>query len=97
MTETARRAGTAAANQAGARINLDAYAQAGDCLPLEGIDPVELGVGNARQAPTHHRALRGRSPAPVDGPGLGGWRWISGSGRAGNSGLCAASLSALSV
>ena len=39
-----------AANQAGARVDADAYAKAADFLPLDGIDHVEFWVGNARQA-----------------------------------------------
>ena len=56
MTETIAQG---AANQAGARINPDAYAQAGDFLPLNGIDHVEFWVGNARQASAYYRALWG--------------------------------------
>ena len=47
MTDTIARG---AANQAGARVNKDAYAEAQDFLPLNGIDHVEFWVGNARQA-----------------------------------------------
>ena len=54
MTETIARG---AANQAGARINKDAYAEAKDFLPLNGIDHVEFWVGNARQASAYYRAL----------------------------------------
>ena len=49
MTETLSRG---AANQAGARVDADAYAKAADFLPLDGIDHVEFWVGNARQAAT---------------------------------------------
>ena len=45
MTETLSRG---AANQAGARVDADAYAKAADFLPLDGIDHVEFWVGNAR-------------------------------------------------
>ena len=48
MTQTESRG---AANQAGARIDTDAYAKAEDFLPLKGIDHVEFWVGNARQDP----------------------------------------------
>jgi 4-hydroxyphenylpyruvate dioxygenase len=68
MTDTAARpAGTAAANQAGARVNKDAYAQAGDFLPLNGIDHVEFWVGNARQAAAYYRALWGFTPIAFAG------------------------------
>jgi 4-hydroxyphenylpyruvate dioxygenase len=67
MTDTARRAGTAAANQAEARVNRDAYAQAGDFLPLKGIDHVEFWVGNARQASNYYRALWGFTPVAFAG------------------------------
>ena len=56
MTETLTRG---AANQAGAHINKDAYAQAQDFLPIKGIDYVEFWVGNARQAAAYYRALWG--------------------------------------
>ena len=56
MTETLSRG---AANQAGARIDTDAYAKAEDFLPLKGIDHVEFWVGNARQAAAYYRALWG--------------------------------------
>src|SRR6187431_85165 len=64
MTETIAQG---AANQAGARINPDAYAEAGDFLPLNGIDHVEFWVGNARQASAYYRALWGFSPAAFSG------------------------------
>ena len=54
MTDTIARG---AANQAGARVNKDAYAEAQDFLPLKGIDHVEFWVGNARQASAYYRAL----------------------------------------
>ena len=47
MTDTISRG---AANQAGAHLNKNAYAEAQDFLPLKGIDHVEFWVGNARQA-----------------------------------------------
>ena len=68
MTETAARpatgarTGTPAANQAGAHINKDAYNEAKDFLPLNGIDHVEFWVGNARQAAHYFRALWGFTP-----------------------------------
>jgi 4-hydroxyphenylpyruvate dioxygenase len=68
MTETAARPkGTPTANQAGARVNRDAYAQAQDFLPLRGIDHVEFWVGNARQAAAYYRALWGFTPVAFAG------------------------------
>jgi 4-hydroxyphenylpyruvate dioxygenase len=68
MTDTADRpAARGAANQAGARVNRDAYAQAGDFLPLDGIDHVEFWVGNARQAAAYYRALWGFVPVAFSG------------------------------
>jgi 4-hydroxyphenylpyruvate dioxygenase len=64
MTETLTRG---AANQAGAHINKDAYAQAQDFLPLKGIDYVEFWVGNARQASAYYRALWGFTPVAYAG------------------------------
>ena len=43
-----------AANQAGARVDADAYAKAADFPPLDGIDHVEFWVGNARQAAAYY-------------------------------------------
>ncbi|HEY8437417.1 MAG TPA: 4-hydroxyphenylpyruvate dioxygenase, partial [Candidatus Limnocylindrales bacterium] len=56
MTDTIARG---AANQAGAHVNQNAYAEAGDFLPLNGIDHVEFWVGNARQAAHYFRTLWG--------------------------------------
>ena len=56
-----------AANQAGARIDTDAYARAADFLPLNGIDHVEFWVGNARQAAAYYRALWGFTPVAFSG------------------------------
>src|SRR4029453_6524013 len=56
-----------AANQAGARVDADAYAKAGDFLPLDGIDHVEFWVGNARQAAAYYRALWGFTPVAYSG------------------------------
>ncbi len=68
MTDTAPRlALRGKANQAGARANPDAYAQAGDFLPLNGIDHVEFWVGNARQAAAYYRALWGFGPVAYAG------------------------------
>ncbi len=68
MTDTAARsAARGAANQAGARIDRDAYAKAGDFLPLQGIDHIEFWVGNARQASAYYRALWGFSPVAFSG------------------------------
>ena len=64
MTETVSRG---AANQAGARIDTDAYARAEDFLPLKGIDHVEFWVGNARQASAYYRALWGFTPVAFSG------------------------------
>ena len=59
--------GTPAANQSGAHINPDAYAEAQDFLPLDGIDHVEFWVGNARQASAYFRALWGFTPVAFAG------------------------------
>ena len=68
MTDTAHRPVTpGAANQAGARINRDAYAEAADFLPLNGLDHVEFWVGNARQAAAYYRALWGFGPVAFSG------------------------------
>ena len=64
MTETISRG---AANQAGARVDTDAYAKAADFLPLKGIDHVEFWVGNARQAAAYYRALWGFTPVAFSG------------------------------
>jgi len=64
MTETLSRG---AANQAGATLNKDAYAEAQDFLPLNGIDHVEFWVGNARQASAYYRALWGFTPIAYAG------------------------------
>ena len=64
MTETLPRG---AANQAGARVDADAYAKAADFLPLDGIDHVEFWVGNARQAAAYYRALWGFTPVAFSG------------------------------
>jgi 4-hydroxyphenylpyruvate dioxygenase len=64
MTETITRG---AANQAGAHINKDAYKEAKDFLPLNGLDHVEFWVGNARQAAHYFRALWGFTPIAYAG------------------------------
>jgi 4-hydroxyphenylpyruvate dioxygenase len=64
MTEVVTRG---AANQTGAHINKDAYAEAQDFLPLNGIDYVEFWVGNARQASAYYRALWGFTPTAFSG------------------------------
>src|SRR6476620_1217173 len=64
MTETLSRG---AANQAGARVDAEAYAKAADFLPLDGIDYVEFWVGNARQASAYYRALWGFTPVAFAG------------------------------
>src|SRR5687768_8603141 len=61
MTETISRP------QSGAVVNKDAYAQAKDFLPLNGIDYVEFWVGNARQASAYYRALWGFTPVAFSG------------------------------
>ena len=64
MTETISKG---AANQTGAVINKDAYAEAKDFLPLNGLDHVEFWVGNARQAAAYYRALWGFTPIAYAG------------------------------
>ncbi len=64
MTETIERG---AANQAGAIVNKDAYADAQDFLPLNGIDHIEFWVGNARQAAHYYRTLWGFTPVAYAG------------------------------
>jgi 4-hydroxyphenylpyruvate dioxygenase len=64
MTDTISRG---AANQAGAHVNMNAYAEAADFLPLKGIDHVEFWVGNARQASHYFRALWGFTPVAYAG------------------------------
>ena len=59
MTETLARG---AANQSGAVLNKNAFAEAKDFLPLNGLDHVEFWVGNARQAAAYYRALWGFTP-----------------------------------
>jgi 4-hydroxyphenylpyruvate dioxygenase len=59
MTDTMARG---AANQAGAHINKDAYAEAQDFLPLNGVDHVEFWVGNSRMAAHYFRTLWGFTP-----------------------------------
>jgi 4-hydroxyphenylpyruvate dioxygenase len=66
MTETLER-NLGAANQSGAHINKDAYAEAEDFVPLKGIDHVEFWVGNARQAVAYYRALWGFTPVAYAG------------------------------
>jgi 4-hydroxyphenylpyruvate dioxygenase len=73
MTRTAQHpaitgdVGTPALNQHGARVNPDAYAEAEDFLPLDGIDHIEFWVGNARQASAYFRALWGFTPVAFAG------------------------------
>src|SRR5207248_1345509 len=64
MTETISKG---VANQTGAVINKDAFAEAKDFLPLNGIDHVEFWVGNARQASAYYRALWGFTPVAFSG------------------------------
>src|SRR5436190_6538279 len=70
MTQTPTRpvpADKGAANQTGAVINKNAYAEAQDFLPLKGLDYVEFWVGNARQAAHYFRALLGFTPVAYSG------------------------------
>jgi len=64
MTETLARG---AANQSGAVLNKNAFAEAKDFLPLNGLDHVEFWVGNARQAAAYYRALWGFTPVAYAG------------------------------
>ncbi len=66
MTETLER-NQGAANQSGAHLNKDAFAEAEDFVPLKGIDHVEFWVGNARQAVAYYRALWGFTPVAYAG------------------------------
>ncbi len=66
MTETIERR-QGAANQSGAHVNPNAYAEAQDFLPLKGLDHVEFWVGNARQAAAYFRALWGFTPIAYAG------------------------------
>ncbi|HET7676282.1 MAG TPA: 4-hydroxyphenylpyruvate dioxygenase [Candidatus Limnocylindrales bacterium] len=61
MTETIERPAS------GARVNPDAYAEAQDFLPLNGIDHVEFWVGNARIAANYYRAVWGFTPVAYAG------------------------------
>ena len=65
MTDTITRG---AANQAGAHVNKNAYNEAKDFLPLNGVDHVEFWVGNAQQAAHYFRALWGFTPIAYAGP-----------------------------
>jgi len=67
MTPTVPSASIGAANQAGARLDPEAFARAADFLPLDGIDHVEFWVGNARQAAAYYRALWGFTPIAYAG------------------------------
>ncbi len=64
MTETLSKG---AANQAGAVINKQAYAEAQDFLPLRGIDHVEFWVGNARVTANYYRSVWGFTPVAYAG------------------------------
>src|SRR5512132_122227 len=64
MTETISKG---AATQSGAVINKDAFSEAKDFLPLNGLDHVEFWVGNARQAAHYYRALWGFTPVAYAG------------------------------
>jgi len=61
MTETISRP------QSGAVMNKDAFAEAQDFLPLNGIDYIEFWVGNARQASAYYRSLWGFTPTAFSG------------------------------
>ena len=74
MTDTIERGAAArdataqgAKNQSGAHVNKDAYKEAKDFLPLNGVDHVEFWVGNARQAAHYFRALWGFTPIAYAG------------------------------
>src|SRR4051795_9460668 len=76
MTDTIPKTATApktadqakgAANQSGAHLNKDAYKEAKDFLPLNGVDHVEFWVGNAKQAAHYYRALWGFTPIAYAG------------------------------
>jgi 4-hydroxyphenylpyruvate dioxygenase len=69
MTDTIARetVSQGAANQAGAHVNQDAWKEARDFLPLNGLDHVEFWVGNARQAAHYYRALWGFTPTAYAG------------------------------
>ena len=68
MTETITRgADKGAQNQSGAHLNKDAYKEAKDFLPLNGVDHVEFWVGNAKQAAHYFRALWGFTPIAYAG------------------------------
>ncbi len=67
MTETVQRSVVAPSAAAGALVNPNAYAEAGDFLPLDGIDHIEFWVGNARQAAAYFRALWGFTPVAFAG------------------------------
>ncbi len=62
MTQTLRQP-----SGSGARVNPNAYAEAGDFLPLNGIDHVEFWVANARQTSAYLRALWGFTPVAYAG------------------------------
>jgi 4-hydroxyphenylpyruvate dioxygenase len=64
MTDTLTKG---AANQSGAHLNKDAYKEAKDFLPLNGVDHVEFWVGNAKQAAHYFRALWGFTPIAYAG------------------------------
>src|ERR1044072_7309509 len=73
MTDTiTKSAEQGAANQSGAHINKDAYKEAKDFLPLNGVDHVEFWVGNAKQAAHYFRALWAFTPIAYAGlePGV---------------------------
>jgi 4-hydroxyphenylpyruvate dioxygenase len=68
MTDTITRgADRGAQNQSGAHLNKDAYKEAKDFLPLNGVDHVEFWVGNAKQAAHYFRALWGFTPIAYAG------------------------------
>ena len=67
MTQTIPSVGKGAVNQSGAVVNKDAYAEAQDFLPINGLDHVEFWVGNARQASNYYRALWGFTPVAYAG------------------------------
>ena len=64
MTDTIARG---AAKQSGAVLNKNAFAEAKDFLPLNGLDHVEFWVGNAKIAAHYFRALWGFTPIAYAG------------------------------
>ena len=68
MTDTIARG---AANQAGAHVNKNAFDEAQDFLPLNGIDHIEFWVGNAKQAAYFYEHAMGFTRTAYAGPETG--------------------------